>query len=328
MRTIVMVLLILSTMGEVAFAAEPDERARAATLLTQGVLMRAEGKDEEALELFRQSNTLDSTPKSLAQLGLCEQALGMWVTAEEHLQRALKSKGDPWIERNRVQLEGSLSRVASELGWVLVVDAPTGSTVRVDGAVAGTTPLSQPLRAAAGTRLLEVSAAGYESYTRRVNVRSGEVTRDRAVLVEQRKEEPAKAGATSAGGKSAPRYVEVPMVSPLRTGGWITFGAGVAAAVFGGAGLLVRQSYVDSYNSDQSCPGTASLAQPPQCQERKDGVTRWGTIGIVSLIGGGVLATTGLTLVLVAPSKTRVRVAGLELSCDGMGIGVQCKGAF
>lgn len=308
-----------------AHAAEPSAQERAAALLQEGVQRRAEGKDEQALLLFRQADALDSTPKSRAQLALAEQSLGMWVSAEKHLRDALGRVGDPWIEKNRALLESSLTRIAAELGFVDVMGAPQGADIFVDGERVGQSPLEAPARAAAGTRLIEVKAAGYEPYSRRVLVRSGEVSRERGVFVKQRAED---ASARTAE-KNGPRYVEVSTASPLRTVGWVGLGAGVAAGLFGAASFAIRQNYVDNYNTDQSCPGTTAADQPVGCASKQSGASRWTAIGVTSLIAGGVLMTTGLTFVLVAPNHhTKVPVSKVEGGCGLAGAGFSCGGTF
>lgn len=317
-------MLVSWSHAQTASAQSHDPKERAAQLLQEGVQRRAEGKDEAALLLFRQADELDSTPKSRAQLALSEQSLGMWVIAEKHLRDALAQASDPWIEKNRALLESSLTRIAAELGWIDITGAPARAEIFIDGARLGETPLEAPMRAAAGVRLLEMRAAGYEPYSRRILVRGGEISRERASFVKARAVEAARTGA---GGD--PKYVDVTTPSPLRTVGWIGFGVGAAAAIFGGTSFIVRQNYVDAYNSDERCPGTASPSQPPSCQSQKDGVSRWSTLGVASLIGGGVLMAGGLALVLTAkPTHHKVPVASVAARCGLTLGGVSCGGVF
>ena len=320
--SLLLLALALPALGQ---AAEPTAQEQAAALLQEGVQKRADGNDEAALELFRRADALDSTAKSRAQMALAEQSLGMWVPAERHLRAALALTDDPWIDKNRAALESSLTRIAAELGWIEVTGAPAGADIVIDGETVGKSPLEAPTRASAGTRLLEVKAVGYEPYSRRVVVRSGETSRERAVALKLQASTPA------APAKAGPRYVDVPAVSPLRTVGWITFGTGVAALLFGGTSLIVRQNFVDSYNEDARCPGTASADQPATCSSQQGSVSRWTTLGAVSLVAGGALTAGGLALVLAAPSShTKVQVArnGVQARCGITGAGLACAGRF
>lgn len=301
-----------------------DAKERAAALLQEGVQRRAEGKDEAALLLFRQADELDSTPKSRAQLALAEQSLGMWVIAEKHLRDAL-AQTDPWIEKNRALLESSLTRIAAELGWIDVVGAPAAAEIFIDGERVGQSPLEAPTRAAAGTRLLEVKAKGYEPYSRRVLVRGGEISRERAAFVPLRPIDKSPTAAAAGG----PRFVDVVTPAPLRTVGWIGVGVGAGAAIFGGTSFIIRQNYVDGYNSDERCPGTAAADQPPTCQSQKNGVSRWSTMGVISLVAGGVLVAGGLTLVLISPpTHSKVQVASFSAACSPTLGGFSCGGTF
>jgi hypothetical protein len=57
-------------------------------LVRKGVDLRREGRDQNALETFRKANQLASTPRTVAQMGLAEQALGRWTDAFERVRPA------------------------------------------------------------------------------------------------------------------------------------------------------------------------------------------------------------------------------------------------
>ncbi len=63
----------------------------------------------------------------------------------------------------------------------LVVKGPEGATVHVDGEIAGTLPLAEPLELTPGTRWLAVTENGYEPWARAVELERG---KDRTVEVE------------------------------------------------------------------------------------------------------------------------------------------------
>ena len=65
--------------------AEAPEAAEAATptaesLIEEGIALRTEGRDEEALGKFVESYELAPAPRTLTQIALAEQALGRWLT--------------------------------------------------------------------------------------------------------------------------------------------------------------------------------------------------------------------------------------------------------
>jgi hypothetical protein len=149
----------------------------------RGVSLRREGKDREALAEFQRALAIRETPQVLAQIGLAEQALGVWPSAEAHLQSALKGKGDPWIGRNEPTLRKSLAAVAEHLGSVEIWGEPAGAEVLVNGKSAGTLGSSPSTRVIAGAVSVLVRADGYDDLTRQVQVAGGGVVRENVQLI-------------------------------------------------------------------------------------------------------------------------------------------------
>src|SRR5215471_3743382 len=84
--------------------AQPAMAEDAEALVKRGVELRKKGHDREALAEFQKALAIRETPRVLAQIGLAEYALGLWLPAEEHLNGALHHPSDPWIQRNRAAL--------------------------------------------------------------------------------------------------------------------------------------------------------------------------------------------------------------------------------
>src|SRR5262245_38202257 len=66
--------------------------------IKRGIELRKKGDDEQALREFTQAYQLSKSPRALAQMGVAEQALGRWVDAEVHVERALQASSDGWIQ--------------------------------------------------------------------------------------------------------------------------------------------------------------------------------------------------------------------------------------
>jgi serine/threonine-protein kinase len=163
-------------------AAEPgaDEQGEAERLRL-GVTLREQGKDLEALDVFRQVFERGKAPKARAQMGLAEQALGRWVDAEAHLEEALAATGDPWISGNRGTLEQALGVIRDRLGSLEVlceVPAAAAAEVVVDGQTRGKLPLERPLRVVAGTVMVQVQGKGFAAVHRHVTVLAGQLGRE------------------------------------------------------------------------------------------------------------------------------------------------------
>lgn len=157
-------------------ASEPD------ALISRGLELRHAGQDRQALPLFQEALEKKKTPRALAQVGLCEFALGLWVAGEDHLQQALAGKTDPWIRKNERQLKAALDDLQEKLGSLEVWGEPAGAQVAVDGHAMGLLPLEHPLRLAAGRHSLVIEAKGFLSDTRLVQVPVRSVAREHAAL--------------------------------------------------------------------------------------------------------------------------------------------------
>lgn len=177
---------------------QPASAADANDLLAEGVRLRREQKDQQALPVFREAVRQQATPRALAQLGLCEQALGLWVGAEGHIQAALKSLDDPWVRKNARTLDEALKVVQATLGSIEPWGTPPGAQISVDGDVVGKLPLAQPLRATEGRHVLNVTAPNHLSVSRAVNVRAGGLWREHIALARVEAPEPPPLSAPAA----------------------------------------------------------------------------------------------------------------------------------
>ncbi|MEZ4263102.1 MAG: PEGA domain-containing protein [Polyangiaceae bacterium] len=294
---------------------------RADELLDRGIALREQGKDDEALALFREALAERPTARARAQVALAEQALGMWVKAEADLTAALEARDDPWIAKNRAALEGALAIVAQHVG-TLEVRASEPADLYLDGVRVGSTR-DKTVRAAVGRYALEVRAPGFQTATRTVEIRAGGVTRETLTLtLAPREPAPRVPGAKRA--PDAPTNPAPSDGSAQRGIGWVVLGTGGALLATGAVGMLVRGGIIDDYNRD--CPGLGAAQQPPECDAKIDSARTWLTVSVVSLVGGGVLTLGGAGLVLLAPRSAPKTAVGL--TCGLSGPGLACGGRF
>jgi hypothetical protein len=151
-------------------------------LVKHGVELRRTGRDREALAEFQKAAAIQKTPRIAAQVGLAEQALGLWVKAEADLKGALAAPQDPWIQKNRATLDESLKVVQRHVATVEIWGEPTGAEVLLDEEPLGTLPLPRPARVAEGDVVLRARAQGYAESTRTVKVTGGEYIRQHIEL--------------------------------------------------------------------------------------------------------------------------------------------------
>lgn len=164
-----------------ARAAGDDQEA----LLKRGVELRRQGKGEEALEVFQHAAAIKQTPRVMAQLGLAEQAVGLWVRAEEHIKVALQGRGDAWIQKNRRPIEDALKTVQGHLGSLEVWGNPAGAEVIVDGHRVGALPSSGTVRMPVGEAKIVVRKEGYLDMTRVVQIVRRDLMRESVDLHRQ-----------------------------------------------------------------------------------------------------------------------------------------------
>jgi hypothetical protein len=156
--------------------------AQGEDLIAHGIELRKTQRDHEALTVFQRATAEQRTPRAVAQLGLCEHALGMWVEAESHLLEALRETQDPWIVKNGSVLRADVARVREKLGSIEIWGAPPGAEVRVDGHLIGSLPLPASVRVVSGRHAVAVEAAGFLPDRRNVDVTAGDLVREHVAL--------------------------------------------------------------------------------------------------------------------------------------------------
>ena len=271
-------LVLASAMvGAPARAAEP---ADVEYLIRQGVEQRTQGHDQAAMPMFQRAYDLERSPRTAAQLGLCEAALGYWLAAERHLTEALSSARHPWVEKNRNELEATLKAARGSIGELEITGRPVGAEVIVNGKTVGTLPLAEPVRLAEGMVNLELRAGGYQEKTTAVRVAGGTRQTVTLALVAGKGESAAAAraaglhgGGTGTGevagadvaiaGKSGAPSGEAAASGGaphwVRPAAWVATGLGVVALGVGSYGLWNMVRYQGEFN-DKVKTGTTIRA--------------------------------------------------------------------
>lgn len=288
--------------------------------------LRRKGDNVRAFGYLQRAHEVARTPRSAAQLGLCEQALGRFADAEVHFTQALGSN-DAWVDANRSSLEASRAVVRQQLGKVQVTAAPPGTMVAVGQRAAERLSSDGVLWLAPGTVTLTFEAPGHGRSSKSVTPVVGAVATVTADLLA----DPSSSGAATMDGRVATRGgVSEPSHSAGRTAvtepnadrasgprsllsgeegpeGDVSAGeessgralrwTGIAVAGVGlgllGAGVALRhvgETKLSALESDAN-------AVPPRPYNPDNG--NWKTFdraGVACLIGGGVAVVTGVLL--------------------------------
>ncbi len=178
-RLVTTLVIVLLTAGVVHAqdGASPDE------LLAEGVELRRQGRDAEALERFERAHAIAPSPRALAQIALAEHALGRYVRAEARLEAALREgEHDPWIAERREALEGALASIGANLGTLALEGGVDGAEVVLDGEIIGVLAAGARLRVPVGSATLAIRAPGYQPLERSIAIEAGGVTHEAVAL--------------------------------------------------------------------------------------------------------------------------------------------------
>jgi hypothetical protein len=226
---------------------------QAEALIREGVALRVEGQEAEALERFRKAHAMHPSARALGQMGLASKSLRLYVEAEQCLKGALAEESDPWVVQNRDALEQARDIVAKQLASLAVRSNVKGAEVWVNGARVATLPRSEPIRLPAGTARIELRATGYRTETKEAQL-PAESTREMEIRLD------AIEAASPGPQPSTPKTVAAPKEevesSPLRPWIWATlaFGsAGVTAGAALGGATIAKKNERDDVCPEEEC---------------------------------------------------------------------------
>jgi hypothetical protein len=283
-----------------AVASTSAERAQADALIGEGIQLRREKRDADALQRFERAYALVPTARALAQIGLAELALSRFQAAEAHLKDAL-AKDDDWVRRNRRTLEGSMSAAGAYLGTVTVSSNLSGAEIWISGARAGTSPLP-PQRVLAGNVLVEVRSSRGQRVERALTVASRATHH---VHVEIEPAPPAVPSKTprSRSARKAKHPSALQATSPARTAAWMLVATG--ALMLGEAVIahVMRESFANDYNDDERCL-YGNLSREQRCGEVLGKAKTAQTLAVAGYIGAGLaFGTAGVLFALPSTSE-------------------------
>ena len=299
--------------ARVAAAADPAEVEE---LIRQGVELRRLGRDPAAIPLFQRAYDLDRSPRTAAQLGLVEAAVGYWIAAEKHLAEAVASPRHPWLVQHLDEIKETLSTVRANICELDVVGSPPGAEVLVNGKTVGRLPLSEPLRVPEGPVQVIVRAPGYAEGSSTTSVKGGGAERVTLTLVPA-----AGYAAGPVSGAAAPReparrrrapyYPGAPEIGLdtsssagpawVRPTAWVASAVAVAAAGFGIHEIMQQRKHQKRFNdylrpgtTDRPCAVLAIRRGGPPCDSIYEDAQSASRLAVVGFASAGVLATAAV----------------------------------
>lgn len=327
-------LLALGLCSASRARADEDDEA----LLHQGVELRKQGRNAEALALFERAYEIDPSARALAQVALAEQSLGHWVRAEEGLVEALGHMEDPWIARYSVPLTKALETTRDHLGSLQIDTDVDGAEVSVDGVGVGTSPLRGLLRVVASTHVVRVEENGH-GVERRVDVPVRSVAKAVVVVASdaaaQASAVPGKSAASATHAVSPATRPSPPPPSSGRDSGpshllpTIALIGGGALVATGVVAQVLREVNVSAYNDDSRC-FYGNESRDKRCGDLRSNANASEVVAITAYGVGGVALLTGAALLLFARHGEDAPDGAVRL---GAGVlpgtaYVSCAGAF
>lgn len=296
-RLFASLFIVLLTSGVV----RAQDGASAVELLAEGVELRRQGRDAEALERFERAHMIAPSPQALAQIALAEHALGRYARAEARLETALREgEQDPWIVDRREALEGALASIGANLGTLALAGGVDGAEIVLDGEVIGVLAAGARLRVPAGSGTLVIRAPGYHPVERAIAIDAGAVIEETIALeaVATIEEAPPPPAPES---EPPPPVAEPPAPALPMLGAphpsWGMVAGGIAVLATGWAALvsvaLVTESSMERLSVSASPIAGPWLLLSPLFARRQDpGV-------VAALVLDGVAQAAGATLAII-----------------------------
>jgi len=307
----VLAALAISGSGA-AWAVEKTSSEEVEMLVQRGLRLRKAGDDAGALPEFQKAYQLAANPRTAAQLGLVEQALGRWDEAEGHLTIAIRSTGDPWVEKHRESLQSAMVIVRGHIGSVQIAGEPSGAEAYVNGRLVGRLPMNQPITVIAGEVDIELRAEGYQKRVEKVVIAVNQhkpiVLRLERVDTPSATDDGKRSGdavaATETGaaaGTARAVSTEAHAIGPIV--GWSLAGVGLATVTVGVVEALLGQSKMDGAVTDATAANAMmNMSLYANAQAKLSTGRSQRSLGIVVASIGGAVAVGGIIVALLTRS--------------------------
>jgi hypothetical protein len=295
LRKLLLLLAVLLATSSVAHAQPSDaDRATARALYVDGQKLLDAEDFQGAADKFLRGEALFHAPTMLVGLARAYAGLGNYVGAMESYNKVIREElPDKAPDAFVTAVEDAKREVVGldeKIGWVTIsVEGPSEPAVTLDDGEVSVASLGVKRAVNPGDHLIKVTAAGYLAAEQSFSIDAGG-TEEVSLSLEL---DPEGGGEPSGGGDSASSGDG----STLRLVGFIGLGIGGAGLIVGAiTGGLAMGKHGDLSDNcpDGNCPADQ--------QDTLDSYETMGTISTIGFIAGGVLAATGLVLVLVAPS--------------------------
>ncbi|XXT19274.1 PEGA domain-containing protein [Sorangium sp. So ce429] len=289
---------------------------KAGQLYDEGLAALNQSRWAEAHASFLAAWRIKQHYQIAANLGVAELRLGKHRDAAEHLAwylREAPAERTAQRQRAEVLLKEALAKVAA----ITITTEPQGADVKVDGAVAGRTPLALPVFLEPGRHVIGAELDGYKPTQEKIEPAVGHATGITLHLVRSDAEASAAVSASSTAGPRAvseapPAKLPETTAAPPEARSWVPVIVLGAASVVGlgvGVGMTAASNNANDEARAQSrsiqsaggqCiePSTAFTARCAELNRLASQAHDLGDVAYGSYIASGVFALAAVTYAL------------------------------
>jgi hypothetical protein len=163
-------------------AAKAEDRVE--TRLHEADKVYVEGDFIRALELYKQVDSIDSTPKTRLKIADCLRELGQVSQAYDILE--LLVKDTTLVAKDKARAEQALKAIGSSTSILALHMSEQEARLVIDGVEVGRGPLDKSLRRKAGHVVVSATKSGFEPWTKELDLAAGEEQRVDVVLVPEK----------------------------------------------------------------------------------------------------------------------------------------------
>jgi hypothetical protein len=312
-------LIIVITAVEAAQPqSNPTDKAKAQSLLSEGVVFYAHGEMAPALEKFREAYTAYPSSKLLFNIGQASRELGRYVEAMESFEKFLAEAPEAPADMT-AEAQDSVAVLKGKLGTVNLVCTTQGVEVRLDGKPIAFAPPSHLLWALPGNHQVTARHPGATPVIAEVDVAAGAIRTVVLQLELHARDSDGNATRPPKAGLGEAATLPVPGASTDDRGWlgkkWTLLAAGGAIAFSAGAVAVGLAAKSRRDNLDKSCGNASPLHQGCSQTDIDSVITLRNTANVFWGLAGAATVTAAI---LFYVEDRQVTVAPMAGAVTGM----------
>lgn len=331
LRSAFLIAVILSFGLSRPAGAEESPQTRAAALLEEASRLFADAEDFEAARTrFRQAYELDPSWQALNGIALVYTEEGRPVDAIETYESLVRRFGANLTSGQRATVERRLAQLRKQVVTIRVHAEQPGVEVRIGGRQVGRAPFEGRFYVLPGRHTLTASLKDHVSIRREIEGAAGKVY-EFSLALTPTQPEPSPSTSNSKANRPARTMPPAGQPDDASKPTWLgptVIAAGAGVALAGGITLISAARDYDRF--DRSVRRSANALPNPvaadtSARDRGDAKR----ISGLTLVGvGAALVATGVTIVLVQPSRHTTKRPHRKLVVAPTGPGLALAGTF